>query len=391
MLQKLFAYFVICWCCLFGWANSATAQTESELEDAVESLEELAEELGGNIESGAEEIGEALEDLLEEHSEELEQWVDRYSGQWEDWAESFEERFNVWAKDQERLWERWAESYNQKWESWADELDEEEMDPERIGEIVQRNLKMFGDMPLGKLVEDLLTEGTESFQSVPWESIDDLQGVLKDSIAKSVEETERRLAEAKRKRLIESHERKADSKKAVDFILPLTDDGNQNDDQSRNQQQALAKQIDNKINSLKRRLSSGDLDEDKVKSLVHQLMALSKAKKAAAMKSADRRKTEALEAARKRASEARKRAMQDRDADRKKAEKQLLESRERMRKAQGESAGNRELIEKMYRAFGAEQRKLDEKESELEAMRKELKLLREEVRRMQRKQKIDRT
>jgi len=379
MLQKLFAYFVICWCCLFGWNNTVTAQTDSELEDAVESLEKLAEELGGSLEDGAEEIGEALEEMIDEHSEELQEWSEKYSGQWEDWMESFEERFNDWAEDQERVWEKWAERYGSRLESWAEELEDGEWDPENIGNIVQRNLEMFGKMPLGKLVEDMLTEGTESFESAPWESLDELQGVVKNSLATAAKETERRLAEAKRNR---ARSGKRNKEVEVDYILPMAE-GQQ--DELKTQTDELADLLQEKIDVLKQRLTANDLEEDEMKALFQQLLMLSKKKKTLAKNSAEKRKRD-REQIRERAIEARKQAIEVQKNARMKANQRLADSVEKAKDSRVESAGDRKMIEKMYRAFGEEQKKLDQKKSELEELRNEIRQLRDEVRKMQKKQ-----
>ena len=156
---------------------------EAELEEATEQIELVAEEL----EQAVEEIGERIEQWAEEHGEELEVWAEEYSGQWEEWAQGFETKMESWANEQEKVWEDWAEGYSQKWESWGEQLESGELSKEEMGELIERNLEMLGDMPIGPMIEGLMEQGMGGLKEAPWESLNDLKDMLEDSLEQSLQ------------------------------------------------------------------------------------------------------------------------------------------------------------------------------------------------------------
>ena len=81
------------------------------------------------------------------------------------------ERF---AENQEKVWNEWAERFEKSWEQWSEELESEEVDSEIVGELIERNLEMLSEMPLGQLVDGLLEEGLGELSDAPWESLEEL-------------------------------------------------------------------------------------------------------------------------------------------------------------------------------------------------------------------------
>ena len=380
-MQKLFTYFVICLSFLFGWNSPVVAQSELDLEDAVESLEELANELGNQVESGAEEIGEAIEDMIEEHAEVLEEWAEKYSNQWEDWASRFELRFDRWAKSQERVWEDWADEYSERWETWAEDMEEGEWDSERVGEMIQRNLEMLGEMPLGQMVEGLLKEGSEGFESAPWESLGDLQSMLQESIEKSVEETERRMAAATKNR----SKRDKDVEDETGYILPLIENQQEG---IKTKEKFLAKHAKEQMSLLKKRLESGDLDDEEMETISKQMLELSKQRKVLKLLADDQRQLKREKELQQQEKNRLTRAEQAKLFREQAAERKRIEMLEKAKRGNRATGGDA-LLKKMYRTLELEERKIQEKNTELEQLRKEIEKLREQVEAMQKERRGD--
>ncbi len=172
-------------CFLLGGSGAIIAQDESQ--DSVEQIEKMAEEL----ESSAAQMEAQVEAWAEEHSAEIEKWADQYSGQWEEWAERFEEKMERWAESQEQVWEKWAEDYSSKWEELGSQLESGDFDSEEMGQLIERNLAMLGEMPLEEMVEGIVNGSLSELKSAPWESLNGLtdlvQGSLEDSL-KGIEE-----------------------------------------------------------------------------------------------------------------------------------------------------------------------------------------------------------
>ena len=368
----------------------ASAQNESDIDDVMEKIEALADELGGN----AEEMGAAIEDMLGGHVEELEEWAERYSKDWERWAEKFEKRFESWAKNHEKEWEDWAESYSGKWERWAEAMDRGEWDPEQIGQLVQKNLEMLGDMPLGDLVEGMVEKGVKGMEDAPWESLQDLQFMLQDSIKQSVAETERRFAGEKEKYNFWRQKNKSirrDVDKDAEYILPVIENQQEN---LQRKEKALSDMAEDLMAALKEKVNSGDLEDDNIESLLkmvakqksqrkelrkqqqaleiqkQQIRRFEKENKTAALVKQD------LEARRKQVEQARR-----------EAEKRLSRSLEQVKERETLEEPDRlnidkKRLERLLKAFEAEERKLKRKNDELEQLRNEVRQLREELKAM---------
>ena len=142
---------------------------------------------------------------------------------------------NRWAKGQERVWERWADSYSGRWEKWSKTLESNQIDSFELEKIIEGNLEMLSDIPLGQLIDGALKEGLSHLEDAPWESIDGLQGMIRRSIDQSVELVEdeldgvgqrldrldraaREMAKAKAKRRVG---RDGDIDEGIEFILPV--------------------------------------------------------------------------------------------------------------------------------------------------------------------------
>ena len=94
---------------------------------------------------------------------------------WEEWAKAFEAKMETWGKKQEVIWEKWAESYSAEWEQWGDKLESGQLKEADVKELLDRNLEMLSDMPLGELVDGLLNDGLQELKNAPWDSLYELQ------------------------------------------------------------------------------------------------------------------------------------------------------------------------------------------------------------------------
>ena len=294
----------------------------------------------------------------------------------------------------DREWEDWAESYSGKWERWAEAMDSGEWDPEQIGQLVQKNLEMLGDMPLGDLVEGMVEKGVKGMEDAPWESLQDLQFMLQDSIKQSVAETERRFAGEKEKYNFWRQKNKSirrDVDKDAEYILPVIENQQEN---LQRKEKALSDMAEDLMAALKEKVNSGDLEDDNIESLLkmvakqksqrkelrkqqqaleiqkQQIRRFEKENKTAALVKQD------LEARRKQVEQARR-----------EAEKRLSRSLEQVKERETLEEPDRlnidkKRLERLLKAFEAEERKLKRKNDELEQLRNEVRQLREELKAM---------
>ena len=159
--------------------------TIDELGDEVgDALEQLAESLG----ESADQLGEHFEEWAEEHAEELDDWSAKYAQKWESWANGLERKMEEFAGDQEGIWADWASDYEQKWDRWAGQLESKDIDAEAIGELVERNLKMLSEMPLGQMVDQVLKDGVGELSDAPWESLGELSELAKSALQEPLDE-----------------------------------------------------------------------------------------------------------------------------------------------------------------------------------------------------------
>jgi hypothetical protein len=174
------------------WQTGERRQVEEEIDETIEEIgaevEVALHHLGKSLERSADRIGESVERWAEENSEELEAWSDKYAQRWEHWAEEWERKMQRLAEDQEAIWEEWARDYKSHWEQWSDELDSDELDSAMVRELVQKNLKMLGKMPLGQMVDDLLDQGLGELGDAPWESLDELGRLAERALDEPLQE-----------------------------------------------------------------------------------------------------------------------------------------------------------------------------------------------------------
>ena len=102
--------------------------------------------------------------------------------QWEAWAKRMEQKMERLARDQEGEFQKWAQQYEKSWERLGDQLESSEVDPEVIGELVEQNLKMLSELPLGKLVDQALQDGLGELSTAPWESLDELGALAEKAL-----------------------------------------------------------------------------------------------------------------------------------------------------------------------------------------------------------------
>lgn len=377
-------------------AAPATWAQSKEMEHAAEALEEVAEKLSDKTGD----IAEAIENAMEENSAELEEWAERYSEQWERWAERFEKRFNRWAEEQEDMWDDWAEEYGERWENWADKLEDENIDGEELSRLIQGNLEMLGEMPLGQMVEGLMKEGSEGFESAPWESLQDLQGMLQDAIKNSVDEVERRVerGEEELARMVQRRTRQMDVEQAeqeteIEFILPVIENQQQG---LKAKRRILDNEAKNALNKIEDLIQNDDIDADELKAMLKKIVSTSK-ERARSGKEILKQRMQANEKANQKANARRAKAKEMRAKAQKKRE-ETLRAHERavanaraIRSDKAKASLKRTLdkmeegdspVAEIYKALRSEEAKLMQKSDKLEQLEKEIMKLRKEVEKM---------
>lgn len=379
---------------------------KEDIQEVVESVEEIADE----IEEQVEEIGEAIEEWMEENSEEIEEWVEQHGGDWGEWAEEFEKKMNRWAKGQERVWERWADSYSGRWEKWSKTLESNQIDSFELEKIIEGNLEMLSDIPLGQLIDGALKEGLSHLEDAPWESIDGLQGMIRRSIDQSVELVEdeldgvgqrldrldraaREMAKAKAKRRVG---RDGDIDEGIEFILPV-DEGQP--DSMDSKREAMDLQSAEKMKELQQLLKNKDADWKDAEAIIQEMRKIKKAKanlqkKNGTSQDRERARKEAIGNARRLAearlnqrsnnvrSGAAKDGKQDPEKSNAKAkvrEKRLERLLKQFEETQAENESSRESLKKIYQQLIKEEKKINSKDAMIEDLKEQIKVLSREI------------
>jgi hypothetical protein len=357
-----------------------SAQSDSELDKALKSLEALVEKLDG--EQGR--VEETVKAIMQEHGDDFEAWAEKYSHRWEDWAKQFEERLSRWAEGQERTWQEWADEYSDKWETWAEKLEDQQFDSDELQQLLQGNMRMLSEMPLPALLERLMEEGAKGLESAPWESIGDLQAILQDAIKKSIAEGERLAAEGK---LDEARDSGKQAKESEDeYILPVIE----------NQQKGLqakaeylAAEANATIERIKHILETNpDVGKAELEKMLKKLIEQQARQRELArqvelakqehLKKPSQQRTDKARNAQESAAEQLKLAEEARRAGLRLAA--TLEKKDRDLQADAVRKKMAEVIEK----FETDEKRIQEKNAELDALRAEVRRLRDEVDKMKR-------
>ncbi len=255
--------------------------TIDELGDEVgDALEQLAESLA----KSADRLGEHFEEWAEEHAEELDDWSAKYAQKWEGWADGLERKMEKFAGDQEGIWADWASDYEQKWDRWASQLESEEIDAEAIGELVERNLKMLSEMPLGQMVDQVLRDGVGELGDAPWESLGELSELAKSAMQQPLDEFAQ-MSETG------SRERTAIDRSVRDLQRTLGKIADQTRSQKGASKEELSRsevEIQARSRALKKLLNRDDLSDRQRQRLNDMLATLSDAEAMLAAKSNDR-------------------------------------------------------------------------------------------------------
>ena len=347
---------------------------------------------------------------MEENSEEIEEWVEQHGGDWGEWAEEFEKKMNRWAKGQERVWERWADSYSGRWEKWSKTLESNQIDSFELEKIIEGNLEMLSDIPLGQLIDGALKEGLSHLEDAPWESIDGLQGMIRRSIDQSVELVEdeldgvgqrldrldraaREMAKAKAKRRVG---RDGDIDEGIEFILPV-DEGQP--DSMDSKREAMDLQSAEKMKELQQLLKNKDADWKDAEAIIQEMRKIKKAKanlqkKNGTSQDRERARKEAIGNARRLAearlnqrsnnvrSGAAKDGKQDPEKSNAKAkvrEKRLERLLKRFEETQAENESSRESLKKIYQQLIKEEKKINSKDAMIEDLKEQIKVLSREI------------
>ena len=388
-------------------ANLSIAQdkeVEKEIKRTVElELDEEVEDddinINGKIKINGKTIelnGEEIEGFLEEHGEQLEKWAERHAGEWEQWAEKFESKMENWAESHEAEWEQWAEKYSGRWETWGSKLESGDFDAEEMGKLLERNLEMLEDMPLGSLIDGALKEGLGELRNAPLGSLGELNELVGGALEHSLEAMEKEIAGIAESE-IQEHLKGLKTGKLNGALSKLQESISKKHDK-------LDENADRKLAELESLLSKSANLKDREKADILALLAreLKDAAEAEANQARDEAKT-AMQKADARAIKAGKKAkgkkfMQSEASARTEQLRELVLQQRQLadQKAKRKSlstgvnerqAAAKKSLERHYLQLKKQKEEMETKESEIDAMRHEIMVLRKEVQRMKKQDK----
>lgn len=158
--------------------------------DASEAVEDTIEEVTEHVAEVGEEFSEALEKWMKQHSGELEQWSKEHGQEWARWGQRLERRLEKWSDEQEKHWQSWAANYESRMQGIAQQLEQNELSGDEVSKLVETNLKLLSEIPLGQMIQQGIREGASELESAPWQSLDDLSRIAGDAVADSLESAE---------------------------------------------------------------------------------------------------------------------------------------------------------------------------------------------------------
>lgn len=367
------------------------------------------------------------EQQLEAAAAKIEAWAAEHSDQWESWAEKFEQKMEKWADSQENQWEKWADDYSEQWEDWAEKIESGEIKPEEIEKLVQANLKMLNEMPLGKMIDGALKEGLGELKNMPIEHLGELHELIGGSLEQALGAMEKEISGAVAGELknalgnletgelkkainllqnsiqIQQHQIDGEAKEKIMELKELLKNKAGLDEKKRDEiRVALERELVDAVTIKKKQIEkalqaqSGQLkkqaaahaDQAKVMQEMMKKLKGSEMKALAAKTFADSKRSEAMVKQAvlmaKKAEELAKRKMKQSPDARKKAE---MIKREAQAKAIAKAKANipdqyKKSVEQYYSNLKAQQENLKEKESEIESMRREIRELRKLVEKM---------
>jgi hypothetical protein len=161
------------------------------VQEASETVEETIEEVADHVAEVGEEFSKALEKWMRRHSGELENWSEEHGDQWTQWAEQLEQRVEKWSVDQEKKWKSWAEHYEEEMATLSKQLKKDELSSEDVGNLVETNLRLLAEIPIGQMIEQGIRAGANELESAPWESLNDLSRIAGEAASDSVEAAEK--------------------------------------------------------------------------------------------------------------------------------------------------------------------------------------------------------
>lgn len=161
------------------------------VQEASAAVEDTIEEVADHVAEVGEEFSEALEKWMEQHSGELEHWSEEHGDQWAKWAERLEQRVEKWSVNQEKQWKSWAEHYENEMATLSKQLEKNELSSDDVGNLVETNLRLLGEIPIGQMIQQGIREGARELESAPWQSLNDLSRMAGDAATDSVAAAEK--------------------------------------------------------------------------------------------------------------------------------------------------------------------------------------------------------
>lgn len=181
----------------FACAQESPNDVAEQIHDVGDAAGGAAEALGETMDEVAEQVGEVseefsaqLEKWMDKHGENLKGWTDEHGQDWQAWAKQVQGRTEKWAQSQNQLWGQWSKHYEAEMKALTGQLNQEDLSAEEVGKIIDKNLDMLSNMPIGQMIEQGIKEATDGLKSAPLQSLDGLQDIAGEAYQDSVEAAE---------------------------------------------------------------------------------------------------------------------------------------------------------------------------------------------------------
>ena len=228
---------------------------------ASEAVEETIEEVADHVAEVGEEFSEALEKWMDQHSGELENWSEEHGDQWTKWADRLEQRVEKWSVNQEKQWKSWAEHYEEEMGALSKQLKKNELSSEDVGNLVETNLRLLGEIPIGQMIQQGIRGGARELESAPWESLNGLSRIAGDAASDSVEAAEKLTGSAVNRAL----------RTSMNHGGKLSEAGGRLQQEFERQRVGIQKLFERRIEVLEGLIEEGGEDADAARKMVERL------------------------------------------------------------------------------------------------------------------------
>ena len=183
--------------------------------------------------------------------------------------------------------ESWADHYESEMNTFSEKLEKNELSSEDVGNLVEKNLRLLGEIPIGQMIQQGIREGARELESAPWESLNGLSRIAGDAASDSVEAAEKLTGSAVNRAI----------RTSMNHGEKLNEAGGRLQQELNRQRDGIQKLFARRIEALEGLIEEGGDDADDARKMVERLEQVRNKKVEQLERQHNRRKQQAESAA----------------------------------------------------------------------------------------------